>query len=144
MTGPIPTPKRVRYYAVDDRPVKVESTGPSDLVARALDLTTGAFVLDHTMLARVVSGGGNVEELSEGAFQRLVRELRRSASYDRQITAMTWRYTGDPEYPFKAELDGTVYTLYSGDYPVEPMYSLLVEGQVVDGLDLWPHTWTRD
>ena len=141
---PVLPPSTVRYYAVEDRPVRVEGTGPAETVAFALDLATGAFVRDHEALARVVLGGADVEELSEQAFQRLVRELRRSASYDRQNTAMIWRSTGDPEYPYRAELGGTVYTLYSGDFPVEPMYSLLVEGQVVDSLDTWPHAWTRE
>jgi hypothetical protein len=127
-----------RYYAVEDRPVKVENT------AHALDLITGAFVHDPAMLARIASADKNVEELSEPMFQRLVAELRRSASYDRQNTAMAWFPTGDPEYPYRAELDGTVYIMYSGDFPVEPMYSLLVDGQVVDNLDSWPCAWIRE
>lgn len=143
MTGP-QSPKQVRYYAVENRPVKVESTGPSDLVALVLDLTTGAFVPDPAMLARLASGASDVEELSEHKFQRLVRELRRSASYDRQSTGMTWHPTGDPEYPYRAELGGAVYTLYYGDFPGEPMYKLLVEGQVVDSLEQWPRLWTKD
>jgi hypothetical protein len=134
----------VRYYAVEDRPVKVESTGPSGLIAHVLDLTTGAFVPDPVMLERVASGALDVEELSEHKFQRLVEELRRSASYDRQTTQMTWQPTGDPEYPYTAQLGGTVYTLYYGDFPAEPMYGLLVEGQVVDSLDQWPRLWTKD
>ncbi|MDQ5823175.1 MAG: hypothetical protein M3441_03065 [Chloroflexota bacterium] len=143
MTGP-QSPKQVRYYAVEDRPVKVESTGPSNLVALVLDLTTGAFVPDPAMLTRVASGAPDVEELSKHKFQRLVKELRRSASYDRQTTQMTWWPTGDPEYPYTAELGGAVYTLYYGDFPGEPMYRLLVEGQVVDSLDQWPRLWTKD
>ena len=57
---------------------------------------------------------------------------------------MHWHSTGDPEYPYNAELHGTTYTLYAGDFPVEPMYSLLVDSQIVDSLDTWPHAWTRD
>lgn len=136
--------KQVRYYAVEDRPVKVESVGPSGLVALVLDLTTGAFVPNPALLERVASGAPDVKELSEHKFQRLVKELRRSASYDRQTTQMTWHPTGDPEYPYRAELGGAVYTLYYGDFPGEPMYSLLVEGQVVDSLDQWPRLWTKD
>jgi hypothetical protein len=135
---------QVRYYAVDDRPVKVESVGPSGLIALVLDLTTGAFVPDPAMLARVASSATDVEELSEHKFQWLVRELRRSASYDRQSTEMTWHPTGDPEYPYRAELGGAVYTLYYGDFPAEPMYSLLVEDQVVDSLDQWPRLWIKE
>lgn len=143
MTGP-PSPMQVHYYAVEDRPVKVESTGPSGIVALVLDLTTGAFAPDPALLARVASGAPDVEELSEPKFQRLVRELRRSASHDRQSTEMTWRPTGDPEYPYRAELDGAVYTLCYGDFPGEPMYRLLVEGQLVDSLDIWPRLWIKD
>ena len=143
MTGP-QSPKQVRYYAVDDRPVKVESTGPSGLLALVLDLTTGAFLPDPALLDRVASGAPDVEELSEHKFERLVRELRRSASYDRQSTEMAWHPTGNPEYPYRAELDGVVYTLYYGDFPGESMYSLLVEGLVVDSLDQWPRLWTKD
>ncbi|HEX8600084.1 MAG TPA: hypothetical protein VF952_16400 [Chloroflexia bacterium] len=138
------SPKQVRYYAVEDRPVKVESTGPSASVALVLDLSTGAFVPDPALLPRVASGDPGVEELSEHTFQRLVKELRRSASYDRQSTQMTWRPTGDPECPYSTELGGAVYTLYYGDFPGEPMYRLLVEGQVVDSLDQWPRLWIKD
>jgi hypothetical protein len=135
---------QIRYYAIDDRPVKVESSSSSGVVAHALDLTTGAFGPDHAMLGRIASADKNVEEMSEPMFQRLVAELRRSASYDRQNSAMAWFPTGDPEYPYKAELGGTVYIMYSGDFPVEPMYSLLVDGQVVDNLDSWPRAWIRE
>ena len=137
-------PVQTRYYAVEDRPVVLEVIGPSQQIARALDLNTGAFVLDDMMLSRIASNDPTVEELPEQAFQRLVQELRRSASYDRQLTPMDWHSTGDPEYPYKSMLDGTTYTLYVGDFPAEPMYSLLIDGQTVDSLDTWPHTWIRD
>ncbi len=135
---------QVRYYAVNDRPVMVEGTGPTELIANALDLTSGAFVRDDVTLKRVLLKDAGVEELSEQMFKRLAQELRRSASYDRQNTAMIWRPTGDPEYPYEAELDNTVYILYSGNFPAEPMYSLVVDDQVVDSLDRWPHVWIRD
>jgi hypothetical protein len=96
------------------------------------------------MLARIASADKKVEELPEPMFRRLVAELRRSASYDRQNSAMAWFLTGDPEYPYRAELGGIIYIMYSGDFPVEPMYSLLVEGQVVDNLDSWPRAWIRE
>jgi hypothetical protein len=137
-------PPGMLYYAVEDRPVMLENGSPPRPDARALDLPSGAFVPDGSMLTRILSGGQDVEQLSEVTFQRLVHELRRSASYDRQVTPMVWHSTGDPEYPYKSELNRTTYTLYYGDFPAQPMYTILVGDQTVDNLDTWPQAWKRD
>ena len=132
------------FYTVEDRPALLEGGSLPGPVAHVLDLSSGAFVPDGSVLTRILSDGPEVEELAEPAFQRLVRELRRSASYDRQVTPMVWHSTGDPEYPYKSELNGTTYTLCFGDFPAEPMYAILVGDQTVDNLDSWPQAWKRE
>lgn len=131
-----------RLLAVDDLPVRLVSVDGRD-GTEALDLGSGAFVRDDTLLERAAAGGPAVEGLSAAAFDRLVFELRREASIARQATAMTWHPTGDAGHPYRAEHDGTVYWLRAGDAPVPPRHTLVVDAQEVDHVDRWPAAWVR-
>lgn len=56
---------------------------------------------------------------------------------------VTWRATPSAEHPYEAEVDGRRWTIRVNDFPAEPMYSLLVDGEVVEDLEEWPAAWVR-
>jgi hypothetical protein len=57
--------------------------------------------------------------------------------------AVTWTPTESAEYPFTAEVNGEAWVLRLGDFPAEPLYTLLVDGTEVASFDTWPGAWTR-
>lgn len=131
------------HYAVADRPVRLERLPTGEVAALALDLRSGALVRDDGWLVDLARRTDDVEEIPAAVFDRLVAALRRAASHARQVTPMTWRSTGDPERPWRAALHGVTYVIENGDFPVEPRYTLVVDGQDVDHLDAWPRAWMR-
>jgi hypothetical protein len=57
--------------------------------------------------------------------------------------AITWEYTGDGELPYRARVNGVELLVRVNDFPAEPLYSLLVNGQPADDLEDWPDQWVR-
>lgn len=57
---------------------------------------------------------------------------------------VSFRATGDARYPYEASIDGTTWTVRVNEFPEEPsLYSLIVDGEVVEELMDWPAAWTR-
>lgn len=56
---------------------------------------------------------------------------------------MIWSLGHDPEYIYAAEVDGTRWLIRLGDFPDEPLYTLVIEGKAVLEFDDWPPTWRR-
>jgi hypothetical protein len=55
-----------------------------------------------------------------------------------------WRRSGDVYAPWAASDGGHALELRLGDFPAEPLYTLLVDGVGVLNLDsLWPDAWQR-
>src|SRR5258706_15908385 len=54
-----------------------------------------------------------------------------------------WEPSGDGEFPYHAEIDGRSLTVRVNDFPVEPLYTLLVDGAELVDLDDWPPVWRR-
>ena len=65
------------------------------------------------------------------------------ADHSPRERGVTWAQTGDPRYPFAATVDGQRWTVYLGEFPEEPLYTLLVDGQPAESFDTWPTTWDR-
>lgn len=57
--------------------------------------------------------------------------------------ALVFERGPDPGHPFQLELDRRLVLIRLGDFPVEPMYTLVVDGVDVDEFDGWPHRWER-
>jgi hypothetical protein len=58
--------------------------------------------------------------------------------------AIHWRRSGDVDAPWTAAYDGHALKLRPGDFPAEPLYTLLVDGAEVLSLDsVWPDGWKR-
>ena len=56
---------------------------------------------------------------------------------------VTWIATGDAERPYAARVAGLEWLIHLGDFPAEPLYTLLVNGADVESFDTWPEAWTR-
>jgi hypothetical protein len=55
-----------------------------------------------------------------------------------------WRRSGDVDAPWAASYGAHALRLRLGDFPAEPLYTLLVDGAEVLSLDsIWPDTWKR-
>ncbi len=57
--------------------------------------------------------------------------------------AVAWRRTGSAVTPFEAHVDGRRWTVRVNDFPAEPLYTLLVDGDPQQDLDAWPAAWRR-
>lgn len=52
-----------------------------------------------------------------------------------------WNKVEDAEYPFMAHLNGHNLQLRVNDFPEEPFFTLIVDGECKEDLDDWPETW---
>lgn len=57
------------------------------------------------------------------------------------LVAITWKHTGDGEFPYTAEVGGQTYTIRINDFPAEPLYTLISNGAELMDLEDWPPTW---
>jgi hypothetical protein len=57
--------------------------------------------------------------------------------------AIAWAHTGDGEHPYRAVAGGAELVVRVNDFPAEPLYSLLVNGQPDRDLEDWPAAWLR-
>jgi hypothetical protein len=64
---------------------------------------------------------------------------------DRAFTdrPIAWEHTGDGELPYRANVDGAELRVRVNDFPAEPLYTLLVNGQLECDLEDWPEVWVR-
>ena len=60
-----------------------------------------------------------------------------------RATAVVWDLTGDPERPYAARVAGQEWLIRLGDFPAEPLYTLLIDGAAMESFDSWPEAWTR-
>ncbi len=54
-----------------------------------------------------------------------------------------WRRAASAERPYEADVDGRRWTLQVNDFPAEPLYTLLVDGEPVEHVESWPPAWRR-
>ncbi len=139
MTTPYP-----KYYAVNDRPVKLVALPTGEVDALVFDFVTGGFVPDRSYFARVMAHGHDIDALDAAAFERRVAELRRIASETRQATPLVFSATGDGEVPYVTEHEGRTLRVRVNDFPAEPLYTLLVDGIEIEDLEDWPGRWVKE
>lgn len=133
------------YYAVNDRPVQIVELPSGGADALIFDFATGGFVPDRSYFGRVSDTGigKDVDQLTAEEFHRLVAALRRPIAARRRATPLVWERTGDGEFPYRIQVKGSTLTLRVNDFPAEPLYTLLVDGQEVEDLEDWPPAWVR-
>jgi hypothetical protein len=55
--------------------------------------------------------------------------------------SVTWKHTGDAEFPYTAEIEGRQYTIRINDFPAEPLYTLISGDNEIQDLEDWPPAW---
>jgi hypothetical protein len=58
-------------------------------------------------------------------------------------TNLHWEKTNDPLYPYTIYSVDKKFKLRLNDYPEEPMYTLIIDGEIIESFDDWPDAWTR-
>ena len=56
---------------------------------------------------------------------------------------VSWTATGQAEFPYTATVCGQVWRIRINDFPVDPLYSLLIDGREAGDFDDWPSCWSR-
>jgi hypothetical protein len=56
---------------------------------------------------------------------------------------LKWEKTPDALHPLRTQADGQELRIRIGDFPEEPMYTLLVGDQEIVQFDDWPKDWRR-
>jgi hypothetical protein len=62
---------------------------------------------------------------------------------NRCVQPVGWRETGDSLIPWEAIVLGKRWQVRLNDFPEERLYSLLVDGVVVEEFNDWPAAWER-
>jgi hypothetical protein len=65
-----------RYYAVNDRPVKLVELPTREVDVLVYDFASGELVRDMSYLSRVYEHGKDIDKLDEDQFDALVEQLR--------------------------------------------------------------------
>ncbi len=56
---------------------------------------------------------------------------------------ISWRRTGQAEFPYAASSAGQDWLIRLNDFPVEPLFTLLIDGREAGDFDDWPSCWQR-
>ncbi|MGE3541076.1 MAG: hypothetical protein AB7N91_27025 [Candidatus Tectimicrobiota bacterium] len=54
-----------------------------------------------------------------------------------------WQATADPFFPYAVQMPQEWWEIRLNDFPTEPMYTLMIEGNAVVDFTTWPSTWSR-
>jgi hypothetical protein len=65
-----------RYYAVNDRPVKLVELPTREVDVLVYDFASGELVRDMSYLSRVYEHGKDIDKLDEDQFDALLEQLR--------------------------------------------------------------------
>jgi hypothetical protein len=125
--------------------VKIAELPSGGIGAFVYEFATGTLVRDDSYLSRVLEHGRDIDSFSEAEFDAAVAALRRqyppqSPFRDR---AITWKHTGDGELPYRAQVEGRALAIRINDFPAEPLYTLIIDGEEIADLDDWPTRWVR-
>lgn len=58
-------------------------------------------------------------------------------------TPVTWGRTGELLRPFSAVVNGQTWIVRIGEFPEEPLYTLIVDAVTVGSFSTWPEGWDR-
>lgn len=56
---------------------------------------------------------------------------------------IAWRRAESAETPYEADVDGRRWVVRVNDFPAEPLYTLIVDGEPIAHLEDWPSAWQR-
>lgn len=132
---------RERYYAVNDRPVKIMELPDGGADALVFDWTTGGFIADRSYFARTMEHGKDVDQFTKEEFDLRVVALRLPILARLNETPLLWEHTGDGVVPYRAKVGERTLTIRVNDFPAEALYTLLVDGEELEDLEDWPPAW---
>jgi hypothetical protein len=142
-----------QWLAISEYYAKLEPGTPDDLsIARAaveevIKFLEGADSVPDT--AFWTDRGRAVRDREPGRFRaaRLAAILEayrnQLGKYDLTEIPVTWKHTGDAEFPYTADVRNRRFTIRINDFPAEPMYTLIAEGRELQDLDDWPSAWVK-
>lgn len=145
MTKPdLPRKQFPSYHAVNDRPMKIVEGPGGFLEARVIDWRTGGFVVNDAYFEQIfVTPFKDVDSFTKFEFDLRVRLLR-APIVDRLLaTPMVWAHTGDGLVPYTTTNDDRIFRIRINDFPEEPLYTLMFDGEEITDLEDWPEQWTR-
>lgn len=61
--------------------------------------------------------------------------------YDERIR---WKETGDVDYPYRASFEDHDLLLRLNDFPAEPLYTIIVDGEEITDIEEWSPRWKRE
>ena len=56
---------------------------------------------------------------------------------------IVWHKTDDPEFPYETHVNNQHMKIRLNDFPLEPLYTLLINGDDVSDFDDWPANWIK-
>lgn len=141
--GPFPDGEPVALYSLAGWPLMTLTPPGGGLAIAGMDRETGVLVHRSDLFARLREGSADLDRLEMPAFRALLREWRDRLLQTHCAKAKVWTRTGSGEFPLRGEIGGRPALIRVNDYPAEPMYSVIVDGQNVGNLEDWPTAWTE-
>lgn len=71
---------------------------------------------------------------------QMKQEIKPQAARERMVQ---WQKGDAASVPYCAMVDGQHWQLRLNDFPVDPMYTLMIDGVVMEEFDDWPQGWQR-
>ena len=139
----IPGVSLLRTYALAGRPVAEVRYPDGGVGVMEMRPDTTLFRPTYALYTRLSEGSIDLDEIDHAAFLTLVREWRRKAMAVLEGVPLAWTRTGDGEFPYRTAHDGLALVIRVNDYPADPLYSVMAEGQTLGHLEDWPAAWTK-
>lgn len=130
-----------KYYAVNDRPVKIVQLPDGGADALVLDWSTGAFIPDRSYFGRTMEHGKDIDSFTKEQFDTRVALLRVEIVNKLHASPLVWERTGNPMTPYATKVRDQTLTIRLNDFPAKPMYTMLAEGQEIMSMEDWPDAW---
>ena len=139
----IPGVSLLRTFSLAGRPVTEVRRPDGGVGVMEMHPSTTLFRPTYALYTRLREGSIDLDELDHAAFLALVRQWRRNAMAVLEGTCLAWTRTGDGEFPLRTDHDGLALVIRVNDFPEDPLYSVMAEGQVLGHLEDWPPAWTK-
>lgn len=141
--GPLPAGEPVALYSLAGWPLMTLTPPDGGLAVMGLDRGTGVLVPRYDLFARVRDGSADLDRLDMPAFRALLRTWRDRLMQAHSAQTKVWTRTGNGEFPLRGEIGDRPALVRVNDFPAEPLYSVIIDGQNVGNLEDWPATWTK-
>lgn len=139
----IPGVTLLRAYSLAGRPIAQVRHADGGVGVMELRPGFGLFRPTFALYDRLREGSIDLDEIDHNAFLELVRQWRRPVMAALESEPLQWDRTGNGEFPFRTEHGDQALIIRVNDFPVDPLYSVLAEGQTLGHLEDWPPAWRK-